>query len=287
MKAVLDMGGPLENSGVGDPAILFDPVTNTTWVAALWSKGNHSIAGSGPGLSPDETGQIVVCSSADDGLTWSKPYSITPQVKNPAWRLFFQGPGNGISMANGKIVFAAQYWDADKVPHSTLFYSEDHGKSWKGGLGAKSNTTESQLVETTPGTLMINMRDNRGKFRSVATTKDMGQTWTEHTTSYKTLPDPVCMGSFIKAKVNVRGKLKDVLFFSNPNVSESPRKNISIKASLDAGESWQPLNTLLLDERQCDGYSALTKVDDNTIGILYEGVNRLQFLRIPVDQIIK
>lgn len=286
MQNIMDMGGPMDNSGVGDPAVLFDPATKTIWVAALWSKGNRSIAGSGPGLSPDETGQFLITKSTDDGLTWSKPYSITNQVKNPEWRLFFPGPGNGITMSDGKIVFAAQYWDANKMPHSTLVYSDDHGKTWKSGVGAKSNTTESQLVETEPGTLMLNMRDNRGRFRSVAVTKDMGQTWTEHATSYNALQDPVCMASFIKARVNVKGKLQDVLFFSNPN-SAGLRRDITIKASLNNGETWQPANALLLDERQCDGYSALTKIDDHTLGILYEGVNRMQFLRVPVADIIK
>jgi len=286
MKNIIDMGGPTDNSGAGDPAVLFDPVTKTIWVAALWSKGNRSIAGSGPGLSPDETGQFVLTSSTDDGLTWSKPYSITAQVKNPEWRLFFPGPGSGIAMVDGKIAFAAQYWDANKMPHSTLVYSADHGKSWKSGIGAKSNTTESQLVEVAPGKLMLNMRDNRGKFRSVATTTDMGLSWTEHHTSEKALPDPVCMASIIKAQVQVKGKLQDVLFFSNANVSEGPRRDISIKASLDNGETWQPANTLLLDTRECFGYSALSRIDDHTIGILYEGINSLQFLRVPVNQII-
>lgn len=287
MKNIMDMGGPNENSGIGDPSILFDPATKTIWVAALWSKGNRSIAGSGPGLTPDETGQFVVTSSTDDGITWSKPYSITAQIKNPEWRIFFPGPGNGIAMVDGKIVFPAQYWDAQKMPHSTLVYSDDHGKTWKSGSGAKSNTTESQLVETTPGTIMLNMRDNRGKFRSVATTTDMGKSWTTHATSYNTLADPVCMGSFIKAKVMVKGVLKDVLFFSNPNVSKGPRKDITIKASLDMGETWQPANQLLIDERDSFGYSALTKIDDNTIGILYEGISSLLFVRVPVSDIIK
>jgi len=287
MKTIMDMGRPDENSGVGDPSVLFDPVTKTIWVSALWSKGNRSIAGSGPGLTPEETGQFVVTSSTDDGLTWSKPYSITSQVKNPEWRLFFPGPGNGIAMGDGKIVFPAQYWNAQKMPHSTLIYSDDHGKTWKSGIGAKSNTTESQLVETTPGTIMLNMRDNRGGFRSVATTTDMGKSWTAHATSYNTLADPVCMGSFIKAKVKVNGVLKDVLFFSNPNVSKAPRKDITIKASLDMGETWLPANQLLIDERDSFGYSALTKIDDNTIGILYEGISSLLFVRVPVSDIIK
>ncbi|MES2006072.1 MAG: sialidase family protein [Bacteroidota bacterium] len=287
MKIIMDMGPPQDQNGVGDPSVLFDPVTQKIWVAALWSKGNHSISGSGPGLSPDQTGQLVLVSSSDDGLSWSAPFSITPQVKDPTWNILFQGPGRGIAMEDGKIVFPAQYWTAANTPYSSLVYSSDHGASWqRGGTGAKSNTTESQLVETTPGTLMLNMRDNRGSFRSVATTTNMGSSWTEHATSYNTLPDPVCMGSLIKAKVNVNGTLKDVLFFSNPN-SATGRYNITIKASLDLGQTWLPANQLLIDERQCYGYSCLTKVDDNTIAILYEGTKDLYFVKIPVSTIIK
>ena len=72
MKIIIDMGSPHENNGVGDPAILFDPITKKIWVAALWSKGNRSIDGSKPGMSPDTTGQLVLVSSNDDGLTWSQ-----------------------------------------------------------------------------------------------------------------------------------------------------------------------------------------------------------------------
>lgn len=287
MKIIMDMGAPHDNNGIGDPAVLFDPATKKIWVAALWSKGNHSIAGSLPGLSPDSTGQFVVTSSSDDGLSWSAPDNITSQVKNPVWRIFFQGPGTGIAMQDGKLVFAAQYWNESKIPFSTIIYSNDHGTTWNGKItGPKSNTTESQVVETAPGTLMLNMRDNRGGFRSVATTTNMGVSWTEHSTSYTALPDPVCMGSLIKAKIKTGGQLKDVLFFSNPNTA-SGRYNITVKASLDMGLTWLPANQLLIDERSCFGYSSLTKVDDNTIGILYEGTKELYFVTVPVNDIIK
>jgi sialidase-1 len=286
MKIIMDMGAPHENNGIGDPAILFDPATRTIWVAALWSKGNRSIAGSLPGLSPDTTGQFVLVKSTDDGRTWSAPINITKQVKNPAWHLFFNGPGSGIAMQNGTLVFAAQYWDEKKMPHSTLIYSSDKGNTWKGSInGPKSNTTEAQLVETTPGTLMLNMRDNRGAYRSVATTTNLGASWTEHTTSYNALPDPVCMASLIKAKVKVGGVFKEVLFFSNPNTT-SGRYNITIKASLDMGETWLPAHQLLIDERLCYGYSSLTQIDENTIGILYEGSRELYFVRVPVASVI-
>lgn len=287
MKVIMDMGIPHDQSGIGDPAILFDPATKKLWVSALWSKGNRSIAGSLPGLSPDTTGQFVLVSSEDDGRNWSTPYTITPAIKDPAWHLFFNGPGSGIVMKDGKLVFAAQYWNEKKVPYSTIIYSEDRGISWKGKIdGPKSNTTESQVVETSPGTLMLNMRDNRGQFRSIATTTNMGESWMEHATSYNALRDPVCMGSIIKARVYVKGVMKDVLFFSNPNTS-SGRYNMTIKASLDLGETWLPAHHLLIDDRLCYGYSSLTIIDDRTIGLLYEGIRDLYFVKVPVNEIIK
>lgn len=284
MRIIMDMGEPHDNNGVGDPAIVFDPVTRKLFVTALWSKGNRSIAGSGPGLSPDETGQLVIAESGDDGLTWSTPVSITPQVKDPAWKLFFQGPGNGTVMKNGTLVFAAQYWDAAHMPHATLIYSSDHGKTWKRGVAAKSNTTEAQVEETRPGVLMMSMRDNRGKFRSVATTTDMGQTWTEHRTSYSVLEDPICMAGFMKAPVRLESGVKEVMFFSNPSSSYA-RVNMSIRASKDLGETWP--GSVLIDERSTFGYSVMVRIDENTIGLLYEGTRDLYFVRVPVKDFVK
>lgn len=289
MKVIMDMGEPHENNGVGDPAILFDPATNKIWVAALWSKGNRSIAGSEPGLSPDITGQFVLVSSEDDGITWSKPYSITQEVKDPKWHLYFNGPGNGIVMQNGTLVFPSQYWDESKkpgIPHSSIIYSTDQGKTWRSGTGAKSNTTESQVIETIPGTLMLSMRDNRGNYRTIATTTDMGQTWTEHQTSYNTLVDPVCMASFIKANVRSGNSLTDIIFFGNP-ASSTSRQDMTIKASMDNGESWSSNHQLMIDQRKCFGYSAMTRIDENTIGFLYEGIRDLYFVRVPVKEILE
>lgn len=289
MKVIMDMGAPHANNGIGDPAVLFDPVNKRIWVAALWSKGNNSIRDSRPGLSPDSSGQFVLVSSDDDGRTWSAPYNITEQVKNPNWHIYFNGPGNGIAMKDGTLVFPSQYWDESKkpgIPHSAIIYSKDFGKTWQSGIGAKSNTTEAQVVETTPGNLMLNMRDNRGSYRSIATTTDLGKSWLEHPTSYNSLQDPVCMASIIKASVMVKGVKKEVLFFSNVN-SKNARENMTVKASLDLGETWLDTNELLIDERKSFGYSALTKIDDHTIGMLYEGVRELYFVRIPVLDIIK
>ncbi len=279
MKVIMDMGAPHENNGIGDPAILFDKNTNTVWVAALWSKGNNSIRDSRPGLSPDSSGQFVLVKSTDDGKTWSEPINITEQVKNPIWHLYFNGPGNGIVMEDGTLVFPSQYWDENKMPHSTVIYSKDQGKTWHSGIGAKSNTTEAQVVETTPGTLMLNMRDNRGRYRSVATTTDLGKTWTEHPTSYSALIDPVCMASIIKMKTN---SVDNVLFFSNV-ADMHARKNMTIKYSNNLGEAWN--RGMLIDERNQYGYSVLTPVGEDKVGLLWEGLGNLYFIRVPVSEI--
>ena len=127
---------------------------------------------------------------------------------------------------------------------------------------------------------------NRGGFRSVATTSDMGLKWTEHQSSYHALVDPVCMGSLIKARVKVKGQSRDVLFFSNP-ASVSGRINMTVRASLDLGETWLPAHQICYDERSGYGYSCITALDEEHIGILYEGIRELYFVRIPVQEIIK
>lgn len=287
MKIILDMGPPHNQNGVGDPSVLVDKITGTIWVAALWSKGNRAWHGSGPGMTPDETGQFVLTKSTDDGVTWSQPINITEQIKDPKWRLVFNGPGNGITMRDGTLVFPAQFKDEHNMPHSTIIYSQDRGRRWAIGTGAKPNTTEAQVAELSDGSLMLNMRDNRGGSRSVYTTGDLGTTWQVHPSSRSALPEPVCMASLIRfsRKQSDQG---DILLFSNPAVSSGPRRNLTLKASLDEGLTWPPRYHKLLHEPASAGYSCLTQIDDQFVGILYEGgaTALLVFEKVHIDEII-
>ncbi len=285
MKIILDMENSAEPDGTGDPSILIDRKTGTIWVAALWSHGNRGWNGSGRGLLPDETGQLLLTKSEDDGLTWSAPINITKQVKDPSWKLFFQGPGNGITLRDGTLVFPAQFRDSTGLPFSTIIYSKDHGKNWSVGTGAKPNTTESQAVELENGALMLNMRDNRGEYRSAAVTSDLGKTWTEHSSSRNALRDPVCMGSLISFSGNKINHGRNILAFSNPDDSKE-RKNMTVKFSFDGGTTWEKENQLLYDERKCFGYSCLTKTEKNNLGVLYEGKGELYFIKIKLDRIL-
>jgi sialidase-1 len=309
MKVIMDMdeygGRPQQMNGIGDPCVLYDHTTNTIWVAALWMSGATEKDmlwwASGPGLKPEETGQFILVKSTDDGLTWSGQVNITEQIKDPAWQLLLQGPGRGITLKDGTLVFPAQFKadigekaiDGGRYTcHSTIVFSKDHGKTWEIGIGVKSNTSEAQVVQLADGRLMLNMRDDRNRIdkgetngRAVAVTNDLGRTWTIHPSSNSALPEPNCMANLIAADIEINGETKQVLFFSNPNNKET-RTNMTIKASLDEGLTWPEKYQAELNPAAGFGYSCLTMVDKETIGILYEGIKELYFQKIPVSNLL-
>ena len=283
-------GLPKAQNGVGDPSILVDKKTGTVWIAALWTHGMGNYRAwhnSQAGMDEKRTGQLVLTKSSDDGKTWSEPINITSQVKDPSWHLLLQGPGMGITMQDGTLVFPIQFIDSTRIPNAGVMYSKDSGQTWKIHYPARTNTTEAQVAEVEPGVLMLNMRDNRGGSRAVSITRDLGKTWEEHPSSRSVLQEPVCMASLIKvdAGENVLGK--DILLFSNPNTTEG-RHHITIKASLDGGLSFPGEYQVLLDEDPGWGYSCLTLIDRETVGILYESsVAHMTFQAVKLRDIIK
>ena len=234
----------------------------------------------------EETGQLVLARSDDDGRTWSKPVNITAQVKQPEWHFLLQGPGRGICTTDGTLVFAGQFIAADRTPHACLIYSRDHGQTWSISQPARSNTTEAQVAEVRPGELMLNMRDNRGGSRAVCTTTDLGQTWQEHPSSRSALQEPVCMASLLHVRAEDNATGRDLLLFSNPD-SPKRRHRITVKLSTDGGLTWPAAQQVLLDEGESWGYSCLTMIDRETVGILYESSTaHILFQAIPLKDLL-
>lgn len=281
MSRILDFDASVPGSqgnGVGDPAVLVDR-DGTIFVAALWSKGPRAWNGSGPGMTSDETGQLVLTKSTDDGLTWSEPTSITSQVKRPAWRLCFNGPGNGIQLRDGTLVFPAQFKGSDNVPHSCFIASRNGGETWKispAAIPTQPPTSESAIAELADGSLLLTMRNEaRAGVRAWARWDWKGDVlrgkWSE---PWLTVPDPTCMASLIR---HPHGEL----IFSNPN-STSRRVALTIRSSTDDGKTWSAGR--LLDAGGAM-YSCLTVLRDGRIGVLYEGSDGggLVFARFPLE----
>lgn len=274
------MPGSMGN-GVGDPAIVVDRRTGYLFIAALWSQGNNGWHGSGPGLRPEETGQLVLSRSTDDGLTWQPPQSITSQIKQSDWKLCFQGPGSGIQLDDGTLLFAAQYKDSQGKPSSCFIYSHDSGQNWQispAAIPEKPPTSEAQLVQVSPRVLLMTMRnESRQKQRLWSYWRWQSSlsdgSWDEH---WLDVADPVCMAGLTMHPTGT-------LILSNNNSTK--REKMTIRTSQDQGKTWS--HGRLLDNR-LTAYSCLAVLPDGDIGILYEvgdkdSVETLTFARFPLD----
>ena len=78
----------------------------------------------------------------------------------------------------------------------------------------------------------------------------------------------------------------DYLLFSNPAVpAGAGRNHTTVRLSRDGGNSWN--NGILLDEEENWGYSCMTMIDGDTVGILYESsVSQLLFQAVKLKDII-
>lgn len=286
MRIVMNFDGPdPAKEGVGDPAILVDPKTGRIWVAVLWAHNGKSIRASEPGLKIGTSGRLVLSRSDDDGATWSEPVDITNEAAaGENWRILFQGPGCGIATRGGQLVFPAQFIDENGVWFSTLVWSGDGGKSWKAGNGAVEATCEAQVVELNDSSLALNMRNFEGRARSIAVTRDFGETWEECPTSKKTLVEPICQASWIRFSSTLDGDESDLIAFMNPN-STTGRVDMTIKLSCDEGTTWD--RELTLYRPGGWGYSSLVKIDDETLGALYETLGGLIFQTVKISEVPK
>jgi len=133
---------------------------------------------------------------------------------------------------------------------------------------------------------MLNARDNRGGSRSVYVSDDLGESWEEHPTSRSALTEPVCMASLLHVGRELDGRPDGRLLFSNPAVPRAPRRSMTLRASADFGSTWPEERRVLLDEGRSAGYSCLTMIDAETVGILYESSRaHLAFQRVPLAEL--
>ncbi|HUR54816.1 MAG TPA: sialidase family protein, partial [Gemmataceae bacterium] len=134
--------------------------------------------------------------SDDDGKTWTAPAEITatafdPFKKDYDWKVLATGPGHGIQLKGGRLVVPV--WlslgtggHAHRPSVVTTVYSDDGGKTWKGGDICVPNTAEwinpneSAVAELPDGRVMLNARsESKANRRLVTISKDGATGWSK------------------------------------------------------------------------------------------------------------
>ena len=275
----------------GNPCPVVDRETGTIWLVMTWNRGddheNQIIAG-----TSKDTRRIFVSSSGDDGRTWSRPREITADVKSTNWTWYATGPGNGIQIERGprqgRLIIPCDHIEADtKHYYSHIIYSDDHGKTWKlGGSTPEPQVNECEVVELSGGRLMLNMRnyDRAKRSRQVAISEDGGLTWKEQRFD-EALIEPICQAAIERYRWPDQGK-PGVILFSNP-ASANGRKNMTIRASFDDGQTWPASRVLHAGP---SAYSGLAVLGDGRIACLFEAgstnaYEKIVLSRFPLDSL--
>jgi len=248
-----------------------------------------------PGYEGEKVVRNWLITSADDGLTWSKPRDITKETKREKLvTTVASGPGIGIQLRHGKhagrLLFPFNegpfgQWNIYAV------YSDDKGKTWRmgevapGGLtddgkGKKTSTVnEAQFVELKDGSIRFNVRRWAGKpVRKTCVSEDGGVTWS-NVEDAPDLIDPSCMASIVRYSDPADGA-KSRILFSGPQSTK--RDNGTVYLSYDEGKTW-PVKRVLCHD--AFAYSCLTALPGGGIGCLYEadGTRKIVFARVTLD----
>lgn len=216
--------------------------------------------------------------SDDDGKSWSAPANITGQVKDD-WMLFLgTGPGKGIQLENGRLVFSvySAHANVGGSQASAVIVSDDYGQTWTrkdsplAAAGVDISTmndgsqiiTENQVVQLNNGDLIMFMRNPSGHVK-ISRSTDNGDTWSapESTPVY----DSYCQIGAVHT--NYQGS--EYVILSNP--SASGRHNNATTVGLvneDGTITWNDSKVYSYNHTQ---YSCLEDLQDGKIGLLYEG----------------
>ncbi len=244
--------------------------------------------------------------STDGALTWSEPVNITTQVHrpkqsaiNPAynfeedWRAYANTPGHAMQFESGvykgRLYIPANHSEgipkaAGKDYFAHAYYSDDHGMTFK--LANKvsfEGGNETMAAQVSDKEVYMNTRNQQGnvKARIVSYSKDGGNSW--DTTFYdQNLPDPVNQGSTLSWRQGNRF----VLAVCNA-ADVNSRDKLTLRLSNNKGKSWYFEKKIAVAPDGYKGdysaYSDLVKLDNNTLGVIYEKDNYKSIVFVPVS----
>ena len=269
----------------GNPCAVVDEETKTIWLLLTHNIGSDMEKNINAGTSKGSR-TVWVCSSKDNGKTWSTPQEITKDTKAANWRWYATGPGVGIQIKQGphagRLVIPCDHSFPVNEGNSTeygshVIYSDDHGNTWNLGGVIQPKVNECQLVELfdDKGTLLIDMRSyEKLACRAQSLSRDGGISWSPKKNA-KALIEPVCQASILRWERGVKDN-KGYLIFSNP-ANKKKRRNMTVRISDDNGISWS--RSLRLTSNP-SAYSCLVALDENNAACFYETGEKLAYERL-------
>jgi sialidase-1 len=259
---------------------LLDRKTGRVWCFHAYGPPGIGFPTAEPGhLTGPKTLQIHAIYSDDDGITWSAPVDLTPQIKDPAWQAVFATSGTHFQTAKGRYLVPLVVRDGDRNITARNAYSDDRGRTWAVGPAIGPGTDESKAVELSDGTVLQNMRD--GSRRAVAVSRDGGV----HFESFRHHPDlidPSCNAGLAV----YRRQGQDLVIFTN--AASTKREKLQISISRDGGQTWPDRRTLHAGPA---AYSTVVPLRDGSLGILYERgekspVEHITFAKAPLEWVL-
>ena len=262
--------------GVGDASLLIDRRTGRVWCFHSYGPPGIGFGTAQPGArTGPSTFQCHAIFTDDDGVTWSGPRDLTPQIKDPAWQALFSTSGTHIQTSTGRYLLPLVVRDAQGTISSRNAYSDDAGLTWKVGGAIAPGTDESKCVELSEGVILQNMRN--GPTRAIALSNDGGVTFGPITHD-NTLIDPVCNAAI----THYHRKHHDLLIFTN--AASAKRENLTLRLSSDQGKTWTLGRVIHAGP---SAYSTVLALRDGSIAILYEcgdtsAYSKITFERFPL-----
>ncbi len=257
MQIVADLG----KDTCGNPCIVQDAADGTLWLAFTRSRGDDHEKEIVEGKHAATT--VWITRSTDDGVTWSEPREISDTARKASWGWYGTGPGIGLSLKGGRLIFPSYHTEGG-VYRSHMLFSDDHGASWQIGGDVADNTSECQIIERDSRTLLVNARTTVGTKRTQRISRDRGATW-QAAEGLAELPENNCEGCIYSCfRSGSDGKFD--WLFAHPLTTS--RAEVHVWLSEDGGKSWPSAQRIWVGP---SAYTSMVRLPHSgLVGVLLE-----------------